>query len=125
MGTRHYDLCGTRVVELAAEGTPLNHDRDAVDTIAEAAPYRPEIMVIPAARLGDDFFRLHTGVAGQVIQKFLTYRLRLVILGDLPAHLQESTALRDFVYECNRGSHVWFLTRLDELSQRLQSRAAM
>jgi hypothetical protein len=121
MGVRHYDLYGFRIVELAAEGALLRDDRDAVDTIAAASEYHPEIIVIPMERLSDDFFRLRTGIAGQVIQKFLTYRLRLVILGDISMHLRESSALRDFVYECDSGSHVWFVTRLAELNQRLQT----
>jgi len=120
MDGRHYGLHGFRVVELTGGSAPLRDDRDAVDAIAAASEYHPEIIVIPTERLGNDFFRLRTGVAGQVIQKVLTYRLRLVILGDISEHLRESSALRDFVYECNSGAHVWFVTGLDEFNQRLQ-----
>src|SRR5215469_18924565 len=113
MNVQHYDLCGMRVVELPAEGAPLRDDRDAVEIIAAASLYRPEIILLPMERLSGDFFRLRTGVAGQVIQKFVTYRLRLVIVGDISKHLQESSALRDFVYECNSGSQVGFVNNLD------------
>lgn len=71
-------------------------------------------------RFADDFFRLKTGLAGQVIQKFLTYRLGLVIVGGTSSRLQESSSLRDFVYECNSSSQVWFIGHLDELNQRLR-----
>ena len=57
--------------------------------------------MIPVERLTQDFFRLKTGVAGEIIQKSLT-------------------ALRGFVYECNGGTHVWFVGELAELHQRLQ-----
>jgi len=120
MLARSYDLHGMRVVELAVDGGPLRNDRDAVDVIAAASARHPEIIVIPAERLADDFFRLRTGVAGQVIQKFLTYRLRIVVVGDISKHLQEGSALRDFIYECNSGSHVWFVSGLEELGQRLR-----
>jgi hypothetical protein len=123
MDTRCYDLHGIRVAELAREGTPLQNDRDAVDAIASVSAHNAEIIVIPTERLDEDFFRLRTGIAGQVIQKFLTYRFRLVIMGDISERLRESSALRDFVYECNTSSDIWFVTRLDELNQRLLSQA--
>lgn len=120
MVARYSELHGNRVVELLANGTALRTERDAVDVISAAAEHAADVVVIPVQRLDADFFRLRTGIAGQVIQKFLTYRLRLVIVGDISAHLQESSALRDFVYECNKGSNVWFLAHLDELNHRLQ-----
>ena len=123
MSVRHYELHGFRVVELRAEGTLLESDRDAVDIIAAASEHRPEFIVIPTERLGEDFFRLRTKVAGEIIQKFLTYRLRVVILGDISKYLSVSSALRDFVFECNSGAHVWFVTNLEELSQRLEPAA--
>lgn len=115
MIARYYDHDGIRIVELNADGPPLRTDSDAVDAISEAMEHQPGLIVIPTQRLDDDFFRLKTGVAGQVIQKFLTYGLRLVIVGDISKHLQESSVLRDFVYECNSGSNVWFVDGTEEL----------
>ncbi|HZQ51967.1 MAG TPA: DUF4180 domain-containing protein [Bryobacteraceae bacterium] len=120
MTVQHYDLHGSRVVELPAEGPLFESDRDAVDIIATASEYSPEFIVIPAERFGDAFFRLRTRVAGEIIQKFLTYRVRLVIVGDISKYLTESSALRDFVFECNSGSHVWFVSDIEELHQRLK-----
>jgi hypothetical protein len=124
MGNRHYGLHGIQVVELGPVGTPLQNDRDAVDAIAAALRHRPDIIVIPTGRLDAGFFRLRTGIAGAVVQKFLTYGLRLAIVGDISTHLHDSSALRDFVYECNNGSHIWFVASIEELSQRLQPRKA-
>jgi hypothetical protein len=72
-----------------------------------------------AGLLGDDFFRLKTGVAGEIIQKFVTYGLRLAILGDISRYLTESSALWDFVYESNKGTHVWFVASHEELAEKL------
>ena len=124
MSPRHYELHSIPVVELTTDGPLLRNDRDAVDVIAAASRYAPEIVIIPATRLGDDFFRLKTGVAGQIIQKFLTYRLRVVIVGDISRYVSESSALRDFVHECNGGAHVWFVADLAELEPRLHSSEA-
>ncbi|MBB4943503.1 hypothetical protein FHR32_007903 [Streptosporangium album] len=56
------------------------------------------------------------------MQKFVTYQLRLVIMDDISRHMAESSALRDFVSETNRGDHVWFLSSVEELGDRLIQR---
>jgi hypothetical protein len=102
----------------AADGRKLRTDRDAVDLIGEAQG--AGFIVIPAERLEEDFFRLRTGVAGAFLQKFATYQRRVAILGDISRHIQESTALRDFVMEANRGEHVWFVETVEDLERRLK-----
>ena len=54
-----------------------------------------------------------------MIQKFVNYGIRLVILGDVARHVAESDALRDFIRETNRGTQVWFLSDRAELEARL------
>jgi hypothetical protein len=58
-------------------------------------------------------------VAGGVVQKFVNYRLRLAIVGDVAEHVTASTALRDFVREANRGGQTWFVADEAELAARL------
>jgi hypothetical protein len=101
------------------EGKKLRTDRDAVELIGEALQAGARMVVIPVERLDEDFFRLRTGVAGEFIQKFVTYKLRLAIVGDISSYLNESSALRDFVYEANRGQHFWFVDSREALDQRL------
>jgi hypothetical protein len=102
-----------------AEGRKLRTDRDAVELIGEALEAGAGMVVIPVERLDEDFLRLRTGVAGEFIQKFVTYGVRLAIIGDISVSLSESSALRDFVYEANRGRHVWFPANQDEFDRRL------
>jgi hypothetical protein len=120
MPDRSYDLHGVRVFECPAEGARLGNDRDAVELVGTASPHRAALIAIPIERLGDDFFRLRTRIAGEIIQKFVTYGLRLAIVGDISRHVGESSALRDFVNESNRGDHVWFVASLEELGKRLE-----
>jgi uncharacterized protein DUF4180 len=115
-----YELHGVRILACAADGARLRSDRDAVDLISSAWAHRAKLVVIPIERLDDDFFRLRTRIAGEIVQKFVTYRMQVAIVGDISQHVSESSALRDFVSESNRGEHVWFVTTLEELDQRLQ-----
>ena len=112
-------IAGTRVLVLGSEGGPVRTDRDAVDLIGDALGLDVTWVAVPIERLGDDFFKLSTRIAGEVIQKFVTYRRRLAIVGDISRRTAASTALRDFVHESNRGRHVWFVADRAELEQRL------
>jgi len=55
-----------------------------------------------------------------VLQKFVTYQLRIAIIGDFTPVIAAGKALHDFVVECNRGSSVWFVSSLEELKDRLR-----
>ncbi|WP_340374201.1 DUF4180 domain-containing protein [Streptomyces sp. SS7] len=109
----------TRVLRCAPEGPALDGERAALDLIGDAMGHDAELVVVPAERCGEEFFRLRSGVAGAVVQKFANYRLRLAVVGDISRHLADSSALRDFVYEANRGRQLWFVADEDELAERL------
>jgi len=119
MAEQSYELHGVGVLECAEEGSPLRPGRELNDLISTAWEHRARWIVIPVARLGDDFFRLRTGIAGEVVQKIIQYRLKLAILGDITRYVEESTALRDFVRESNRGSQFCFVANCEELAQRI------
>jgi hypothetical protein len=104
----------------APDGEKLRSGREATDLIGEAIAQGVEWLLVPVERFEDDFFQLKTHLAGHIIQKFVTYRRRLVILGDISLYVAQSSALQAFVYEMNRGTHVWFLKDLEELTERLK-----
>ena len=79
-------------------------------------------LAIPLERLGEGFLDLSTRIAGDVIQKFTNYRMGVAFIGDIAPWTAASKSLRDFVYESNRGSAVWFLRDRAELTARLKPR---
>ena len=113
------EIAGVRVLVFGPEGGPVRGERDAVDLIGDAMGLDVTWIAVPAERLGEAFFQLSTRIAGDVIQKFVNYQRRLVIVGDISHHLDGSNPLRDFVYEANRGRHVWFVDSLGDLAKRL------
>lgn len=54
----------------------------------------------------DDFFVLSTRLAGEVLQKFTNYGVRLAIFGDFSKYT--SKPLKDFIYESNKGKSFYF-----------------
>ena len=81
--------------------------QDAMDLIATAR-YETgcSAMVLHKEQLAEDFFRLSSGLAGEVLQKFVNYEMRLAIVGDFSHYT--SKPLHDFIYESNQGRQVGF-----------------
>ena len=65
----------------------------------------------------EDFFILSTGVAGEILQKFINYRVKAAIYGDYSRYT--SKPLRDFIYESNRGKDFFFVSSEEEAVRRL------
>ncbi len=103
----------------AADGPKLDGERAAVDLIGDALGAGAELVVIPVERLGAGFLTLSTRIAGDAIQKFVNYGLRVAFVGDISEAVAASQALRDFVRESNRGRHVWFAADDTEVAARL------
>ncbi len=102
-------LHDVRVLRCAPDGPPLDGEQAALDLIGDAYGHDAQLVAVPVARVPDAFFRLASGVAGAVTQKFVNYRLRLAVVGDVSGHVAGSEALRDYVRETDRGGHVWFV----------------
>lgn len=79
-----YSLNGERVAEIVAQGAPLDSDRSVNELIAEVRCSNAQWVVIPARRLSKDFFRLAAN-AGAFVDRFVTNKLRLAIIGDVDA----------------------------------------
>ena len=113
------ELHGTLVLICAEDGPPLASERDANDFLGAAWAAEATMVAIPVARLDPAFFRLSTRLAGEVAQKFVNYRIRLAIIGDISTQCAQSKALRDFVHESNQGQALWFVRDIAALDARL------
>ena len=63
-------------------------------------------IVISKGLVADGFFILSTGIAGDILQKFINYGGRIAIFGDYSHYT--SKPLKDFIYESNKGRDVFF-----------------
>ncbi|MFI9832182.1 DUF4180 domain-containing protein [Streptomyces sp. NPDC051913] len=114
-------LHGVTVLRCTPDGPPLDGERAALDLIGDAMGRGADVVAVPVERVAEEFFRLRSGVAGAVMLKFVNYRVRLAVVGDVSRRLGESAALRDFVRETNQGGHVWIVADDDELGERLRA----
>jgi hypothetical protein len=113
------EIAGVRAFLCEAQGAPIGTEREAADVVGEALAAGVRLVVVPVERFAPGFLDLKTRIAGEVLQKFVTYRRHVVVLGDVSAAAAASGALADFVRESNRGRSVWFARDLDDLAARL------
>jgi len=109
---------GIRVLHVDDDGALIS---TANDVIGDAWSEDAALIAIPVTRLDSAFFDLSSLVAGEFLQKIVNYRLRVAIIGDISAFTAKSGALRDFVWESNRGTQVWFVDDESALNARLAS----
>lgn len=74
-------------------------------------------VALPKAALDERFFVLGSGLAGEILQKFVNYRMKLAIIGDFSGYT--SKPLRDFIYESNQGNHVFFVSTEADAIEKL------
>jgi hypothetical protein len=64
-------------------------------------------IMIKKSNITEDFFELRTRLAGEILQKYSNYNVKIAIVGDFDGY--NSKSLKDFIYECNKGMQVFFL----------------
>lgn len=74
-------------------------------------------IVIDKKLIADDFFILSTGLAGEILQKYVNYGGRIAIYGDFSHYT--SKPLKDFIYESNKGKTTFFVETEEEAVDRL------
>lgn len=74
-------------------------------------------IIIDKKVVAEDFFILSTGLAGEILQKFINYDVKIAIYGDYSKYT--SKPLRDFIYESNNGKDVFFVLSKDEAINKL------
>ena len=74
-------------------------------------------VVISKELIVPEFFILSTGIAGEILQKYVTYGGRIGIYGDFSQYT--SKPLKDFIYESNGGRDVFFADSEEDALCRL------
>lgn len=64
-------------------------------------------IIINKSAICEDFFELRTKLAGEILQKFINYHVKIAIIGDFSIYTSKS--LKAFIYECNKGKDIYFL----------------
>lgn len=74
-------------------------------------------IIINKSAIIDEFFDLKTRLAGEILQKFVNYNVKVAIVGDFSVY--SSKSLKDFIYESNKGKHIFFVSDEEQAVEKL------
>lgn len=100
------DEGNTRYIEVFSCEALVSTEQDALDLVALCGENDTNLLMLHYEVLSEDFFKLKTGVAGAVMQKFINYSVRVAII--IPDQEQLSANFKAWVSEVNKGSQYRF-----------------
>jgi hypothetical protein len=106
-----------QIGEIISDNLIIQNNEDGLDLLGNMYYQGFDRFIIHEKNITPAFFDLKNGMAGEILQKFSNYRVRLAIVGDFSAYTGKS--ITDFIYESNQGKQVNFLKSLEEALERL------
>lgn len=118
MDIEHLKENGTDIALVSGSGKIIFDVQSALDLVM-AVKYETGAskIVIDKKAVAEDFFILSTGMAGEILQKFMNYHVKAAIWGDYSRYT--SKPLKDFIYESNHGKDFFFVATKEEAVKRL------
>jgi len=98
---------GKILAEILPETPLIAETADILDMMADAGYNSCDTMMIRRETFHPAFFDLKTGKAGEILQKFSNYRMKLAIIGNFTDVTSKS--LKDFIRESNRRGIINFV----------------
>ncbi len=92
--------------------------QDALD-LAVTVKYETgaERIALPKKLLPEEFFIISRRLAGEILQKYINYGIKMAVWGDFSCYT--SKPLHDFIYESNNGKDFFFVGTKEEAVSRL------
>ena len=112
MKIKTHDIDKIKIAELISEDTLINNIEDVLDLLGNLYYQDFDKIIIYDKNITPDFFDLKNGIAGEILQKFSNYRVRLAIVGDFSKYTSKS--VNDFIYESNKGRQINFIASQSE-----------
>lgn len=113
----HKSTGGNKIAEIISGTDLITGPEDILDIMADIRYNGSDRIIIHQKTLLPDFFNLKTGVAGEILQKFSNYRMKLAIVGNFNA--LKSKSLIDFIRESNRKGIISFVSSTEEAISKL------
>lgn len=110
----------TKIAEVISEVIIINKIEDGLDLLGSLYYQGVDRMIVHGKNITPEFFDLKSGIAGEILQKFSTYRVRLAIVGDFSKYTGKS--LKDFIFESNKGRHINFVSSRKEALKILSNK---
>lgn len=102
MNYRVIEINGKKYIECASAETPICTEQNVLDLIAACFENNTNLLLIEAQALADDFFKLRTGLAGGVLQKFINYNIKVAVV--MTDQQRVKGKFKEFITEANKGN---------------------
>ena len=106
-----------KIAEVNSEDLIINSVEDGSDLLGNLYYSDYDGIIIHEKNINSNFYDLKTGFAGEILQKFSNFRVRLVVIGNFDKY--ESASFKQFILESNKGKQVNFLSSLPEALKQL------
>jgi hypothetical protein len=113
----HHPTPDNSIAEITDEYFLISQPQDVLEIFGDLMAEDCERLIIQERNLHADFFDLKTRFAGEVLQKFSNYRVKLAIVGDFDKY--QSKSLQDFIFESNKSDFIFFTNTVDSAMSRL------
>ncbi|WP_242921780.1 DUF4180 domain-containing protein [Pontibacter liquoris] len=110
----------TKIAEVISSDNVINSIEDGSDLVGSLYYQDFDKIIIHETNITPDFFDLKNGMAGEILQKFSNYRVRLAIVGDFSKY--ESKSVHAFISESNKGKQINFVTSQSEAIKALSAK---
>lgn len=111
--------CGGGTAAVVLSDSQVIVDVDSALELLMSAKYETgtKYIVVDKKLICEKFFVLSSGLAGEILQKYVNYGGKIAIYGDFSHYT--SKPLKDFIYESNKGRDVFFAAAKEEAVQKL------
>ena len=118
MNIEHLNINGMDIAVVSSDETVITDVQSALD-LAMTVKYETGAanIVIGKKLVCEDFFILSTKLAGEILQKFINYRVKMAVYGDYSRYT--SKPLKDFIYESNQGRDIFFTATREDAIRKL------
>lgn len=109
-----------KIIEVLSDKKLIKDTQSALDLVMTVKyDTGAERIVINKKNVVDEFFVLSNGIAGEILQKFINYHIKVAFYGDYSFYT--SKPLKDFIYESNKGNDFFFVNSREEAIQKLEN----
>ena len=112
MRIEKHNIKDTNIAELISDNIIIQKNEDGFDLLGNLYYQGFDKVIIHEKNITSDFFDLKNKMAGEILQKFSNYRVRLAIVGDFSKYTRKS--IKDFIYESNNGKQINFVPSISK-----------
>ncbi|WP_126651126.1 DUF4180 domain-containing protein [Chryseobacterium aureum] len=117
MTIQYHESNTIKIAEINSDDMIIQSVQDGLDLIGNIYYQGFDKVILYERNITPEFFDLKTKIAGEILQKFSNYRIRLAIVGDFSKY--ESKSMEDFIFESNKTKHINFVETLESALEKL------